>query len=195
MFAHVLCMAFARLFNAEKKHVLNHFALEMAAIVVARRRHRRNQRLHGRRERIFSTRINLFGMPEQQIIQKFRLPSHVILNLLEEIQDDLEPSTRRSHAIPGVSKLLATLHFLSSGSFQSTVATLAGISQSAFSPALSVVLKSLMKIVHQHIIFPNRPEASIILPDKFTRLSAFIYRPVYHMHLQEHHLCLFATMR
>lgn len=89
MFAHVLCMAFARLFNAEKKHVLNHFALEMAAIVVARRRHRRNQRLHGRRERI----------------------------------------------------------------------------------------------------------SRIILPDKFTRLSAFIYRPVYHMHLQEHHLCLFATMR
>ncbi len=35
-----------------KKHVLNYFALEMAAIIVARRRHRREQRVRGRRERI-----------------------------------------------------------------------------------------------------------------------------------------------
>ncbi len=46
----------------QKKHVLNYFALEMAAIVVARRRHRREQRARGRRERIFFfERINLFG--------------------------------------------------------------------------------------------------------------------------------------
>ncbi len=50
-----------------KKRVLNYFALEMVAFVVARRRHRREQRARGRRERIFSTRINLFGMPEEHI--------------------------------------------------------------------------------------------------------------------------------
>ncbi len=38
-----------------KKRVLNYFALEMVAFVVARRRHRREQRARGRRERIFST--------------------------------------------------------------------------------------------------------------------------------------------
>ncbi len=48
------------LFNAQKKHVLNYFALEIAAIIVTRRRHCREQRARGRRERIFSTRINLF---------------------------------------------------------------------------------------------------------------------------------------
>ncbi len=62
-------------------------------------------------------------MPEEHIIRTYRLPSHVIFNLLQEIKDDLEPSTR-SHAIPGLSKLLATVHFLASGSFQYTVASL-----------------------------------------------------------------------
>ncbi len=42
----------------------------------------------------FSTRINLFGMPEEHIIRTYyRLPSHVILNLLQEIKDNMEPST------------------------------------------------------------------------------------------------------
>ncbi len=35
MFALVKLLAFAPLFNAPKKHVLNYFALEMAAIIVA----------------------------------------------------------------------------------------------------------------------------------------------------------------
>ncbi len=62
-------------------------------------------------------------MPEEHIIRTYSLPSHVIFNLLQEIKDDLEPSTR-SHAIPSLSKLHATLHFLASGSFQCTVASL-----------------------------------------------------------------------
>ncbi len=43
-FALVKLLAFAPLFNAQKKHVLNYFALEMAAIIVARRRNRRERR-------------------------------------------------------------------------------------------------------------------------------------------------------
>ncbi len=60
-FVLVKLLVFVPLFNVQKKHVLNYFALEMAAIIVAKRRHRREQRSRGRRERIFSTRINLFG--------------------------------------------------------------------------------------------------------------------------------------
>ncbi len=52
-FVLIKLLAFAPLFNAQKKHVLNYFELEMVAIV-ARRRHRREQRARGG-ERIFST--------------------------------------------------------------------------------------------------------------------------------------------
>ncbi len=90
-FALVKFLAFAPLFNARKKHVLNYFALEMAAIIVARR------------SGFFSTRINLFWMPEENIIRTYRLPSHVIFNLLQE--------NIRWLWIPGLSKLLANLHF------------------------------------------------------------------------------------
>ncbi len=94
----------------------------MAAIVVARRRHHREQRARARSERNFSTCINLFRKQEEHIVQTYCLPSHVIFNLLQEIKDNLEPPTR-SHAIPGLSKLLANLHFLASGYFQHTVAS------------------------------------------------------------------------
>ncbi len=111
--------------NAPKKHVLHYFTLKMAAIMefATRRRHRRDERAHGRRERIFSTCINLFEKPEEHIIRSYHLPSHVIFNLLQKLKDDLEPSTG-SHAIPALSKLLATLYILVTSSFQSTVASL-----------------------------------------------------------------------
>ncbi len=115
-FALVKLLVFAPLFNAQIKHVLNYFALEMAAIV-ARRRHCRVQRARGRRERIFSTCINLFRRQEEHIVQTYRLPSHAIFNLLQE------KKTTRSHAIPSLSKLLANLNFLVSGCFQHTVAS------------------------------------------------------------------------
>lgn len=108
---------FAPLFNAPKKHILYYFAFEMAAVIISRRRHRRDLRARGRRESIFfSTRINLFRMQEEH-------ENIVIFNLLQEIKDDLQPSTR-SHTIPGLSKPLATLHFLASGFFQRTVTSL-----------------------------------------------------------------------
>ncbi len=66
---------------------------------------------------------HLFCMPEEHIIRTNRLPSHVIFNLLQELKDNLGPSTR-SHRIPGLSKLPANLHFLPSSSFQLTVASL-----------------------------------------------------------------------
>ncbi len=53
MFALIKLLVFAQLFNAPKKHVLNYFALEMAAIIVARRRHHREKSARGRRERMY----------------------------------------------------------------------------------------------------------------------------------------------
>ncbi len=118
-FALVKLLAVAPLFNAPKKHVLNYFALEMAAIIVVGRSHHRKCVVEGRG---FFPHI-LFWMPEEHIIRTYCLPSHVIFNLLQKIKDDLEPSTR-SHVKTGLSKLIANFHFLASGSFQCTVASL-----------------------------------------------------------------------
>ncbi len=100
MFVLVKLLVFVPLFNAQKS--MSYFALEKAAIVVARRKYRREQREHGRRERTFPQVLIYFVMPEEHIIRTYHLPRHVIFNLLQKIKDDLEPSTR-SHAIPVLS--------------------------------------------------------------------------------------------
>ncbi len=98
-FALVKLLAFAPLFNAPKKHVLNCFVLEMEAIC-CQEMHRREQKACGRRERIF---LNARRTHYLQIIQINYLSNY--FNLLQEIKDGLEPSTR-SHTIPALSKLL-----------------------------------------------------------------------------------------
>ncbi len=123
-FVLIKLLVFTPLFNAQKTHVLNYFALEMAAIVVARRRHHREQRARGRREGIFSYILIYLECQKNTLSEhNFMFAKPCYFNLLQEIKDDLEPSTR-SHAIPDLSKLLETLHFLASGSFQRTVASL-----------------------------------------------------------------------
>ena len=102
----------------------------MAAVKRARRRHRQRQRT----ERIFPTRITLFQLSEPEIIRRYRLTSHAILQLLNEIRNNIEPPTRRSHSIPSVVKLLATLQILASGSFQTVIASAVGTYITAFTP-------------------------------------------------------------
>lgn len=144
----------------------------MAAALFARRRARR-QRERQRKERIFHQRITLFQMPESDVIKLYRLPSHVILSLLDEIKDDMEPRTKRSHAIPGLTKLLAALHLLSSGSFQRAVTRNVGISQSALSPALSAFLRAMMRRVGQYIHFPQSREEIMETKMDFYAVAGF----------------------
>ncbi len=98
-------------------------------------------------------------MTEEKIIQTYRLTSHAILELLNDLQADLEPTTKRSHAIPAMTKLLAALHFFASGSFQRTVALSAGVSQSSLSGMLSDVLTAMLRRMGRYIQFPSTREA------------------------------------
>ncbi|MBN3277525.1 HARB1 nuclease, partial [Polyodon spathula] len=77
----------------------------MAAVNAARRRHCLQQKrviCRMRRESVFRTRITLFDLNEDQIKHRYRLGSHIILELLSELNDDLEPVTQGIHAIPAV---------------------------------------------------------------------------------------------
>ncbi len=91
----------------------------MATVTVARRRHC-NARCAP--EHIFQTQVSLFDLPDNEILRRYRLLGHIILALLYNIKDEIEPSTRRSHAIPGVLKLFSLLQVLASSSFQTPIA-------------------------------------------------------------------------
>lgn len=77
----------------------------MAAVIVARRRHRNGRRAP---ERIYRKRVSLFDLSHNEIICRYRLPGRMILALLDDIKDDTEPATQRSHALPGIVKLVST---------------------------------------------------------------------------------------
>ncbi len=95
----------------------------MVAIIVARR-YRREQRAHGRRERIFPHILIYLEFQKNTLSEHIIYQVMLFFYLLQEIKDDLDPATRRSHAIPALSKLLAHFIFLPFHSFQRTVASL-----------------------------------------------------------------------
>ena len=78
------------------------------------------------RERIYRTRMNVFGMGESEVYRIFRFSPDAILELATALHDDITSQTQRSHAVQPLVKVLATLHFFASGSFRRTSGVVAG---------------------------------------------------------------------
>ncbi|XP_029463347.1 putative nuclease HARBI1 [Rhinatrema bivittatum] len=111
----------------------------------------------GRPGRFIRTRATLFGMCERDVVRTFRLNSRAIFFLYEDLRCDLEPQTNRHHAVPGLTKLLGALNFFGTGSFQSPVSVVAGMTQASVSRHLSQVLQAMMKRMRKYIVFPTDP--------------------------------------
>ncbi|XP_068135955.1 putative nuclease HARBI1 [Hyperolius riggenbachi] len=108
-----------------------------------------------RKPRIFRERTGMEGLTDEEVMERFRLTKGTIIDLYELIRADIDPLTQRSHAIPGIVKLLNCLHFFSSGSFQTKASAIGGVSQSTFSRFLVPVIQALKKHVHTFINFPK----------------------------------------
>ncbi|XP_053561284.1 putative nuclease HARBI1 [Bombina bombina] len=80
-----------------------------------------------RAPRLFLPRCGLHALTDSEVKKRFRLNRATILDLYGLIKLDLEPSTRRTRSIPGIVKLLAVLHFLATGSFQSVSSPIVGM--------------------------------------------------------------------
>ncbi|XP_030066666.1 putative nuclease HARBI1 [Microcaecilia unicolor] len=70
------------------------------------------------RPRVFRQRLVLEHMSDRKIVDDYRLTRTAIHQLYHEIRDDIDPTTHRSHAVPGLAKLLTVLQFLATGTFQ-----------------------------------------------------------------------------
>ncbi|KAJ1214641.1 hypothetical protein NDU88_002259 [Pleurodeles waltl] len=92
-------------------------------------------------------------MEERHVIITYRLDCATILELCTQLEPDLMSAIRHPTGIPPQVQALSVLHFLASGSFQTTVAIASGMSQPLFSNVLSRVLSALLK--HMHIVFPQ----------------------------------------
>ncbi|XP_063298481.1 transcription termination factor 4, mitochondrial isoform X1 [Pelobates fuscus] len=139
-------------------------------------RHRENNRreaLRRRRRRIFPVRVNLSEINEHEIKTRYHLSSDAIMSLYELIKDDLISTTKRSNAVPGIVKLLCALHYFASGSLQSTVAEVGGITQSTFSRALSEVISAILKLTDTFINYPDDDASLQAIKEGFFRIAGF----------------------
>ncbi|XP_053315964.1 transcription termination factor 4, mitochondrial isoform X1 [Spea bombifrons] len=137
------------------------------------RENNRRQSLRRRRQRIFPVRVNLSEINEHDIKSRYHLSSDAIMSLYELIKDDLISTTKRSNAVPGIVKLLCALHYFASGSLQSTVAEVGGITQSTFSRALSEVISAILKLADKFINYPNDDASLERIKDGFLSIAGF----------------------
>ncbi|XP_041374252.1 putative nuclease HARBI1 [Gigantopelta aegis] len=85
----------------------------------------------------------------------FRMPRHIILDVIDLIRDDIEPQTSRSHAIPATLQTLCALRYYGTGNFQTVGGDIAGISQPSVSRIVARVSTAFSRKATQIIRFPR----------------------------------------
>ena len=75
--------------------------------------------------------------------------------MIETLDPILKRNTRRSHAIPTSTQVLATLRFYASGSFQSVVGDTVGLTQASVSRVISHVTHVLSEKSKEEIEMPS----------------------------------------
>lgn len=78
-----------------------------------------NNRVSIRKDRVFRDRSHPLDIyDDAELIRRYRMPRHCILDLIDTLSTDLEPPTMRSHSIPASLQIFAALRYYATGSFQ-----------------------------------------------------------------------------
>ncbi|KAJ1187435.1 hypothetical protein NDU88_004211 [Pleurodeles waltl] len=104
-------------------------------------------------------------MEERHVIITYRLDCATILELCAQLEPDLMSAICHPTGIPHQVQVLSVLHFLASGSFQTTVAIASGMSQPTFPNVLSRVLPALLKHMRSYIVFPQGEDLPTVKGD------------------------------
>ena len=141
----------------------------MAAVVVWRRRNRRNLR----RNRLFRDRMNpLDTYDDVELYDKFRFRRHDILEIVDELRDDLEYPETRQGSLPATLQVLVALRMYATGCFQNLVADTIGIDQSTASRTIHRVTNALVARMHEWVRLPTQQQADRTKA-KFLRMAGF----------------------
>lgn len=124
----------------------------MAVAAVIQAEARRNFR----RNRVFRDRQQPLEMYDDiDLLKRFRMPRHVILEVIDMIRDDIEHPTRRNHAIPPSIQVLCALRYFATGNFQYVSGDLLGISQPSVSRIIIRVANAIVRRGQRLISFPD----------------------------------------
>ncbi|KAJ1128517.1 hypothetical protein NDU88_006895 [Pleurodeles waltl] len=114
---------------------------------------------------VYRPLVHLLTMEERHLIITYRFDRATIQELCTQLEPDLMSPIRHPTGIPPQVQVLSVLHFLASGSFQTTVAMASGMSQPMFSNVLSRVLFALLKHMRSYIVFPQVEDLATVKGD------------------------------
>ena len=97
----------------------------------------------------------------------------VILELATILHDDITSKTHRGHAVEPLVKVVATLHFLASGSFQRTGGIVAGMSQSSMSRCVHQVVPAILRRMANQFIKPSQEVQRMDTMTDFFQIAGF----------------------
>ncbi|KAJ1179600.1 hypothetical protein NDU88_004834 [Pleurodeles waltl] len=104
---------------------------------------------------VYRPLVDLSTMEERHVIVTYRLDRSTILELCAQLEPDLMSAICHPTGIPPLMQVLSVLHFLASGSFQTTMAIASGMSQPMCSNVLYRVLSAVLKHMRSYIVFPQ----------------------------------------
>ncbi|KAJ1115607.1 hypothetical protein NDU88_003829 [Pleurodeles waltl] len=143
--------------------------------------HRHRPLGHVRRWRhppVYRPLVDLLTIKERHVIITYRLDRATIQELCTQLEPDLMSAIRHPTGIPPQVQVLSVLHFLASGSFQTTVAIASGMSQPMFSNILSRVLSALLKHMRSYIVFPQVEDLPTVKGDSGYPNLSWLLTPV-----------------
>ena len=127
-----------------------------------------------RRKRVFRDRNDPFNdLDDSDLMSKYRLPQHLIVNLCNSLQNRLTRNTERNHAMSVSTQVFAALRYYASGCFFLDTAGGHGISKSLVSRALHDVNMALCDHVREYIQFPRNLETLRIIKNHFYEIANF----------------------
>ena len=117
------------------------------------------QQIRCERERVYRPRQTYLSLSEEECRQKLRLTRQAVTDVCHLLADELGTDVPCPYALPIAVKVTAALYFYASGSFQHTLSTIGGISQSAISLAIHAVTSGLVRHAEKYIQFPVTPDS------------------------------------
>jgi ribosomal protein S17E len=117
-----------------------------------RQRQRQRQRQQQFTRRLFRDRkYPLDFLSDQQIIRNYHLDTKGIYTLCDELQEDLEESTKRSRSLPVSLQIMRALRYYASGSYMNVIGDVYGVSKMSVSRCINIVSKCIANNIKNYI--------------------------------------------
>ncbi|CAC5359119.1 HARBI1 [Mytilus coruscus] len=127
-----------------------------------------------RRNRIFRDRLNpLDAYDDHELLYRYRMSRQTLMRVIDMVRDDIVYETQRSHALTPEQQTFAAIRYYATGSFQTVVGDIMGISQPSISRIVQRVSSALCRHAGQYIRFSTTPRFQQAVKEGFVNEFTF----------------------